>query len=60
MCFFLSNGVKGSAVCVYDVNSLEAAFNGPFKHQKAQDSIWEPLNKPVDKLKVCLLLLLLL
>ena len=36
------NGVRGSAVCVYDVASLENAFNGPYKHQKSKYSIWEP------------------
>jgi len=39
---FERNGVKGSAVCVYDIASLELAFDGPFNYQKAQDSIWEP------------------
>lgn len=36
-------------MCVYDVNSLETAFAGPFKHQKAQDSIWQPFTKQVPK-----------
>ena len=44
--------MKGSAVCVYDVNSLEKAFNGPFKHQKSKDSIWEPYNQPIESYKV--------
>jgi chondroitin sulfate proteoglycan 4 len=34
---------------VYDVDSLEAAFEGPFKHQKTQDSIWEPFTKQLPK-----------
>lgn len=46
-----NNGMKGSAVCVYDVNSLEKAFNGPFKHQKSKDSIWEPYNQPLESYK---------
>ncbi len=50
--FILRNGVKGSAVCVYDVNSLEKAFNGPFQHQKSKDSIWEPTNDQIQTAKV--------
>ena len=46
-----SNGIKGSAVCVYDVESLENAFKGPFKHQKSKDSIWEPYNEPIQSNK---------
>ena len=40
--------MKGSAICVYDVNSLENAFKGPFKHQKSQDSIWEPYDQEIE------------
>jgi semaphorin 5 len=46
------NGVKGSAVCVYDVQALEKAFDGPFKHQKSQTSVWEPFYSETDKVKV--------
>lgn len=46
-----SNAIKGSAVCVYDVAALDAAFNGPFKHQKRKDSIWEPYTEPLESYK---------
>lgn len=48
----LRNGMKGSAICVYDVDSLNTAFNSPFIHQKTKDSIWEPFNQPSETYKV--------
>ncbi len=51
LCF--RNGIKSSAVCVYDVKAIESAFSGPFKHQKTKDSIWEPFNQPLESNKVC-------
>lgn len=40
--------MKGSAICIYDVKSLENAFNGPFKHQKSQNSVWEPYDEEIE------------
>ncbi|KAL8608030.1 hypothetical protein ACOMHN_023846 [Nucella lapillus] len=34
------NSIAGSAVCAYDLESFEKAFNGPFKHQKDSMSAW--------------------
>lgn len=34
------NSMAGSAVCVYDFDSLKAAFDGPFKHQESPTSAW--------------------
>jgi hypothetical protein len=45
---FFRNGIRNSAVCAYDVNSIEAAFSGPFQHQKTKDSIWTPFNSQND------------
>jgi hypothetical protein len=38
---------KNSAVCVYDKAALEAAFNGPFLHQRRKDAAWE-VYRPVE------------
>ena len=32
--------MAGSAVCAYDMEAFEEAFNGPFKHQKDSMSAW--------------------
>lgn len=40
--------MKGSAVCVYNMESFEAAFQGPFTHQKSPTSIWEPSNQNIE------------
>ncbi|KAH9498690.1 Semaphorin-5B [Bulinus truncatus] len=42
------NSMAGSAVCVYNYDSLKEAFNGPFKHKEGLHSAWmkkENLNK---------------
>ena len=49
---FFRNGIKGSAVCVYDTASLQKVFDGPFKYQKSKDSVWEPYTEPMEKTKV--------
>lgn len=40
--------MKGSAICVYDMNSFETAFQGPFTHQKSPTSIWEPSDQKIE------------
>lgn len=35
------NGIAGSAVCVYNMSAIEAAFRGPFKYQSSPTSGWE-------------------
>ena len=43
----LSLSIPGSAVCVYDMADVAAAFTGRFKEQKSPDSTWTPV--PEDK-----------
>ncbi|KAL1122703.1 hypothetical protein AAG570_003030, partial [Ranatra chinensis] len=35
------NSIAGSAVCAFNMSAVEAAFGGPFKHQKSAGSAWE-------------------
>ncbi|XP_041957010.1 semaphorin-6A isoform X2 [Alosa sapidissima] len=37
------NSIPGSAVCVYDMADVTAAFSGRFKEQKSPDSTWTPV-----------------
>ncbi|XP_062399700.1 semaphorin-6A isoform X3 [Sardina pilchardus] len=37
------NSIPGSAVCVYDMADVAAAFSGRFKEQKSPDSTWTPV-----------------
>jgi len=37
------NGLTGSAVCTFDINSMESAFNGKFKEQATSTSAWLPV-----------------
>jgi len=37
------NGLVGSAVCTFDINSVEKAFNGKFKEQATSTSAWLPV-----------------
>lgn len=37
------NGLVGSAVCTFDINSVEQAFNGKFKEQETSTSAWLPV-----------------
>jgi hypothetical protein len=46
------NGIKGSAVCIYDISSFNKVFDGPYKYQKRKDSIWEPYNEKIEKIRV--------
>ncbi|KAI8777897.1 semaphorin-5A [Biomphalaria glabrata] len=45
------NSMAGSAVCVYDYESLKHAFNGPFKHKENLNSAW--LKKENTNKKKC-------
>ncbi|XP_063381388.1 semaphorin-5B [Cydia fagiglandana] len=35
------NGIAGSAVCIYNMSDIDAAFEGPFKVQNTPTSSWE-------------------
>jgi len=37
------NSISGSAVCSFDMEGIEEAFNGPFKKQQRLDSAWGPI-----------------
>lgn len=39
--FVFRNGIAGSAICVFNMSSIEDAFRGPFKHQENTGSAWE-------------------
>ncbi|XP_060837417.1 semaphorin-5A isoform X2 [Rhopalosiphum padi] len=41
-----SNGIAGSAVCSFNLTAINAAFNGPFKHQASVGSEWVRYNPP--------------
>lgn len=40
LCFSCSSIFGGSAVCVYSMASIRAAFNGPFAHKEGPDHRW--------------------
>ncbi|XP_037905898.1 semaphorin-5B [Hermetia illucens] len=40
------NSIHGSAVCAYNLSSINAAFNGLFKHQESIHSIWKSVDAP--------------
>lgn len=35
-----SNSIAGSAICAFNLSSIEAAFAGPFKYRENMDSAW--------------------
>lgn len=37
------NSIHGSAICAFNLSSINAAFSGPFKHQEKPLSTWEPM-----------------
>ncbi|XP_059051701.1 semaphorin-5A [Achroia grisella] len=37
-----TNSIPGSAVCIYSMADIQAAFEGPFKVQDSPTSTWEP------------------
>ncbi|CAK1593965.1 unnamed protein product [Parnassius mnemosyne] len=37
-----TNSIAGSAVCIYNMSDINAAFDGPYKVQDSPTSIWEP------------------
>ncbi|XP_039283043.1 semaphorin-5B [Nilaparvata lugens] len=46
VCFYLHetlflNSIAGSAICSFNLTAIQAAFNGPFKHQETSGSAWE-------------------
>lgn len=38
------NSIYGSAVCAYNLSSINAAFEGAFKHQEHSDAAWKTVN----------------
>ena len=44
-CFF---NILGSAVCSFDLKTIEDTFKGPFKKQNNRDSIWQAVDDDVD------------
>lgn len=46
------NGVTASAICAYDWQDIQKVFNGPFKNQDNDKSIWLPVpNKHVPAIR---------
>ncbi|XP_064215610.1 semaphorin-5B [Tribolium castaneum] len=39
-----SNSIAGSAICAFNLSSIEAAFAGPFKYRENMDSAWGQYN----------------
>ncbi|XP_047511358.1 semaphorin-5B [Pieris napi] len=37
-----TNSIAGSAVCIYNMSDIHAAFEGPYKVQDSPTSTWEP------------------
>lgn len=35
------NSIHGTAICAFNISSINDAFNGPFKYQKSMSSSWE-------------------
>ncbi|KAK3753014.1 hypothetical protein RRG08_020179 [Elysia crispata] len=42
-----ANSIPGSAVCVYNISSLNTAFEGPFKQQKTHEHAWLRQDTPL-------------
>ncbi|XP_037041378.1 semaphorin-5A [Bradysia coprophila] len=40
------NSIHGSAICAFNMSSIQAAFSGPFKHQESINSAWERQDLP--------------
>ncbi|XP_075161037.1 semaphorin 5c [Haematobia irritans] len=38
------NSIHGSAVCAYNLSDINAAFDGPFKHQENIESAWREVH----------------
>ncbi|KAI8036673.1 hypothetical protein M5D96_010474 [Drosophila gunungcola] len=38
------SSIYGSAVCAYNLSSINEAFDGPFKHQEHADAPWQTVN----------------
>ncbi|OXU28754.1 hypothetical protein TSAR_006189 [Trichomalopsis sarcophagae] len=36
-----SNSIAGSAICAFNMSSIAAAFDGPYKHQESPGAAWE-------------------
>ncbi|XP_030372393.1 semaphorin-5A [Scaptodrosophila lebanonensis] len=40
------NSIYGSAVCAFNLSAINAAFDGPFRHQEHADAVWKTVNTP--------------
>ncbi|XP_071451288.1 semaphorin 5c-like [Hetaerina americana] len=47
------NSIAGSAICAFNVSSIEEAFRGRFKHQADPGSAWEPSHSPHIRTHTC-------
>ncbi|XP_046396298.1 semaphorin-5B [Ischnura elegans] len=47
------NSIAGSAICAFNMSSIEEAFRGPFKHQASPGSAWEPSHSPDSRAHTC-------
>lgn len=58
--FSLSAVFKGYAVCMYNMEDVRAAFNGPFAHRERSDHHWKvydgrvPYPRPGSVSNICL------
>ncbi|XP_028156400.1 semaphorin-5B [Ostrinia furnacalis] len=43
-----SNSITGSAVCIYNMSDIHAAFEGPFKVQDTPTNTWEPRSPSIQ------------
>ncbi|CAG9793298.1 unnamed protein product [Diatraea saccharalis] len=43
-----SNSIAGSAVCIYNMSDVHAAFDGPYKVKDTPTSTWEPRSPTVQ------------
>ncbi|XP_066996940.2 semaphorin 5c [Anabrus simplex] len=48
-----SNSIPGSAICMFNMSAINAAFAGPFKHQDKPGSAWERHHAPNKHLLEC-------
>ncbi|KAG8227171.1 hypothetical protein J437_LFUL008055, partial [Ladona fulva] len=47
------NSIAGSAICAFNMSSIEEAFRGPFKHQAHPGAAWEPAHAPHARFHSC-------
>lgn len=42
------NSIPGTAICSFNLSSIQNAFKGPFKYQERSDSTWGPVKESSD------------